>query len=120
MMNEQVFARAVRMAGKLDNRQTELLRILCDVSAEALTARLKEGLTPADCGESFLTAAGLYALADLCIVAEDLQVREFKAGDLTVKQDQNRDPEAVCRRLQKQGESLMAPYLKDRFSFAGV
>lgn len=120
MMTDQVFARAVQLAGELDARQTDLLRVLCGISVSALASRLKEGLVPENCEEVFLTAASLYALADLGAVAETEQVAEFKAGDLTVKQGGSRNPDAVYRHLQRQAEGLMAPYLKDRFSFAGV
>ena len=48
-LTEQVFAQAALLAGELDGRQTNLLRLLCGASASSLTARLREGLTPEDC-----------------------------------------------------------------------
>ena len=112
-LTEQVFAQAALLAGELDGRQTNLLRLLCGASASSLTARLREGLTPEDCKADFIAAASLLALAQLN------GVEEFKAGDLTVKQgSKNRDAASQC--LQRQAELMIAPYLKDGFSFRGV
>ena len=114
-LTEQVFAQAALLAGELDGRQTNLLRLLCGASASSLTARLREGLTPEDCKADFIAAASLLALAQL----KDDTVKEVKAGDLTVKQgSKNRDAASQC--LQRQAELMIAPYLKDGFSFRGV
>ena len=120
MMTDEVFFRAEQLVRDLEEGQRELLQLLCGVAVTALEARLKTGIRVEDCEEAFLTAASLYALADLSTVLENLKVEEFKAGDLTVKQGSGGNPEAICRTLQKQAELLMAPYLKDRFCFAGV
>ena len=80
-LTEQVFAQAALLAGELDGRQTNLLRLLCGASASSLTARLREGLTPEDCKADFIAAASLLALAQLNGVDDDAQVEEFKAGD---------------------------------------
>ena len=63
MLMDQVLAQALLLAGELDDRQTELLRILCTASASSLAARLREGLTPEDCKADFIVAASLFALA---------------------------------------------------------
>ena len=60
-LTEQVFAQAALLAGELDGRQTNLLRLLCGASASSLTARLREGLTPEDCKADFIAAASLLA-----------------------------------------------------------
>ena len=115
MMTDQVFARAMLMAGELDSRQQELLRILCEASFSSLEARLREGLAPEDCREPFITAAGFQALAALGGFGE---ASEFRAGDLTVKlKDRQGD---MARELRYQADALMGPYLKDTFLFAGV
>ena len=41
-LTEQVFAQAALLAGELDGRQTNLLRLLCGASASSLAARLRE------------------------------------------------------------------------------
>ncbi len=111
---EQVFARAVVLAGDVEGQQGELLRVLCGTCAASLRARLRQGVSPADCWEDYLTAASLLALAALR-EAENAPA-EFKAGDLTVKGR----GDAASRCLQKQAMGLMGPYLQDNFSFAGV
>ena len=117
-LTEQVYAQAALLAGDLDERQTNLLKLLCGASVSSLTARLREGLTPEDCKADFIAAASLLALAQLNGVDDDALVEEFKAGDLTVKQgSKNRDAASQC--LQRQAELMIAPYLKDGVSFRG-
>ena len=118
-LTEQVYAQAALLAGDLDERQTNLLKLLCGASVSSLTARLREGLTPEDCKADFIAAASLFALAQMNGVEGDAQVEEFKAGDLTVKQGStHRDAASQC--LQRQAELMIAPYLRDGFSFRGV
>ena len=119
MLKEQVFAQAALLAGEMDVRQTELLKVLCNASAASLTARLKDGLTPEDCKADFIAAASLYALAALGSAEEETSIEEFKAGDLTVKQGTTAK-DAASRCLERQADMLILPYLKDRFSFVGV
>ena len=45
-------------------------------------------------------------------------MEEFKAGDLTVKQGSKKDAASRC--LFNQAQLMIAPYLKDVFSFVGV
>ena len=116
MMTEQVYARALLMAGDLDEHRQELLRVLCAANTSSMEARLRDGLAAEDCREEFVTAASLCALADMGGFEE---VAEFKAGDLTVKTGQQ-DGQQSGLSLRRQAEMLMAPWLKDRFSFMGV
>jgi len=117
MMTDQIFARALLLAGELDGRQQDLLRILCEACGASLAARLRDGLTPEDCPKAFITAASLYALADMGGFEE---VTEFKAGDLTVKQKSAQEQGRTAEGLRQQADRLMGPYLKDRFAFTGV
>ena len=116
MMTEQVYARALLMAGDLDEHRQELLRVLCAANTSSMEARLRDGLAAEDCREEFVTAASLCALADMGGFEE---VAEFKAGDLTVKTGQQ-DGQQSGLPLRRQAEALMTPYLKDRFWFVGV
>lgn len=119
MLREQVFAQAALLAGELDERQQALLRVLCGAAASSLASRLKEGLTPEDCKADFIAAASLYALSGLSNADGDVQVEEFKAGDLTVRQGTvSKDTASRC--LERQAEMIILPYLKDRFAFVGV
>lgn len=118
-LTEQVFAQAALLAGDLDERQRDLLSLLCIASTASLTARLRDGLTPEDCRADFVAAASLFALAAMNGADESVNVEEFKAGDLTVKQNiSSRDAASRC--LYHQAELMIVPYLKDRFSFLGV
>ena len=114
MMYDQVFARAMLVAGDLDGPRQEALHLICEATCTSLAARLREGILPEDCGEAFTTAACLYALAALENFGE---AAEFKAGDLTVKMP---DQEEKAGELRHQADMLMEPYLKDAFLFAGV
>ena len=116
---EQVFAQAALLAGELDARQMDLLSILCAAATSSLKSRLREGLTPEDCRADFVAAASLFALSAMNGVDDSVDVAEFKAGDLTVKQNHN-SRDAASRCLQHQAELVIMPYLKDRFSFLGV
>ena len=116
-IKEQVFAQALMLAGELEERQKDLLSVLCGVAVASLAVRLKEGLRPEDCRADFVPGACLLALAALNGCRDTGDVEEFKAGDLTVKR---KGADAASRCLQKQAEVLMAPYLRDRFVFVGV
>ena len=119
ILGEQVYAQALLLAGQLDDRQSQLLQVLCTAAAASLESRLRDGITPEDCKADFIAAASLYALASLGDVADTVQVEEFKAGDLSVRQSsERRDTASNC--LQRQAEMIILPYLKDRFSFVGV
>ena len=82
-----------------------------------MTARLRTGLTPEDCKADFIAAASLYALAALNEVGDTDRLEEISAGDLTLRKS-SADAAANC--LRNQAEIMIAPYLKDRFSFRGV
>ena len=118
-VSQQVYAQALLLAGQLDDRQSQLLQVLCTAAASSLESRLRDGITPEDCKADFIAAASLYALASLGDVEDTVQVEEFKAGDLSVRQSsERRDAASNC--LQRQAEMMILPYLKDRFSFVGV
>ena len=119
MLRDQVYAQALLLAGDLEQRQSQLLQILCNAAASSLASRLRDGITPEDCKADFIAAASLYALAFLGEAAETASVEEFQAGDLTVRQTkEGRDAASNC--LKRQADMMILPYLKDRFSFLGV
>ena len=118
-LSEQVYAQALLLAGDLDERQCQLLQLLCTAATSSLESRLRDGITAEDCKADFIAAASLYALSSLNGVEETVQVEEFQAGDLTVRQSkEGRDAASNC--LQRQADMMILPYLKDRFSFLGV
>lgn len=117
MLREQVLAQALLLAGELDDQQMELLGVLCTASTASLAARLREGLTPQDCKADFVAAASLFALAAMSSVDDMDQLQQFKIGDVTLHRG-SKDAASNC--LRSQAELMIAPYLKDCFSFRGV
>ena len=116
-LTEQTFAQALLLAGELTEHQQQMLEALCICKTSILTARLRNGLQPEDCKADFIAAASLLALADLSSIKEDANVEQITAGDFTIKKG-SRDAASNC--LRAQAELMIAPYLKDNFSFQGV
>ena len=94
----------------------ELLLLLCRTACSRLEGMLKSGVTPEDCGESFLLAAAWLAMDWLTDVGESAGITSLSAGDLTVRR------EGVSRGKGKdQAMKLLAPWLKtEGFVFRGV
>lgn len=117
-LKQQVYAQAALLAGELEGEQAELLSALCTAATASLTARLREGLRPEDCKADFVAAASLFALAALNRVREGDSPEQITAGDLTIRKNAAADPASLV--LRNQAELMIAPYLKDRFTFRGV
>ena len=112
---EEITATAQVFAGSLSDAQRSILERLCAAADSALCARLREGITPADCYDSFVCAAAWMALSEFCM-CRDGDVEAFTAGALSIR----RSP-AASSCLAGQAETLMAPYLRDgRFDFRRV
>ena len=114
---QQVYAQAAVLAGELTQQQSRILEALCTAGTTAMAARLRDGLTPADCKADFIAAASLMALAALDGLDDERNVEQITAGDLTIRKG-SRTAASNC--LRTQAELMMAPYLKDRFCFQGV
>ena len=115
-LKQQVYTQAVLLAGDLSEHQLAVLEALCTAGTAALTARLRDGLTPADCRADFVAAASLMALAALDGLDEERGVEQITAGDLTIR----KGSKAAANCLRTQAELMMAPYMKDGFIFRGV
>ena len=103
---QEIIATAQVFAGAVSDAERSVLERLCAGAEAGLRARLREGLTPEDCYDSFVCAAAWLALSGL--QSTKSEVESFSAGNLTVK----RAPGAAnC--LSMQAELMMAPYLKD-------
>lgn len=116
-LREQVLAQAMLLAGELNEQQTDVLGALCTATTAALQSRLREGLTADDCKADFIAASSLLALAAMGSVESGLEAEQITAGDFSVRK-QYSDAASNC--LRAQAELMIAPYLKDSFSFAGV
>lgn len=117
MLEDRIYAQALRLAGEQDARKLELLRVLCESATAALAARLRPGVTPADCLQDFVGAAGMMALADFLETGETDEPDRFTAGEMTIQKGEG-GTAAFC--LRAGAEKRMAPYLRDSFSFRGV
>ena len=111
---EQTYAQALMMAGALENRQEQLLRVLCRGACGSLAARLRENISPEDCKADFIAAASLYALAAL---SEADGVESFEVGDVAVRKG---GTSAAANCLRYQADMMIAPYTRDNFAFLGV
>lgn len=116
-LTEQVYAQARLLAGDLEARQEELLKLFCSGVVSSLTARLRDGLRPEDCLADFIAASSLYALAAMSGNTDMDRLEQITAGDITLRRA-GTDAAANC--LRYQAELMLAPYLKDRFLFRGV
>lgn len=118
-LKDQVLAQALLLAGDLSNQQRMILDALCMSATSSLQSRLREGLTPDDCKADFIAAASLLALAALNGVSDAEQTEQITVGDFTVRNVKG-SSDAASNCLRAQAELMIAPYLKDRFSFRGV
>ena len=117
-LKEQVYAQAALLAGQMETEQADMLRVLCAASTASLAARLKDGLRPEDCKADFIASASLFALAALNGVKDGGSLEQISAGDLTIRKSGKGD--AASNVLRNQAELMIAPYLKDCFTFVGV
>ena len=105
-VSDQVLNQAELLAGEMDER----LRLLCAVAEKQLSRQLRDGVTPEDIREDFVSAASLLACARW---SRGQDIQEFRAGDLTVKKGQ-------VANLEAEALALLGPYLKTGFTFVGV
>lgn len=111
-------ARAVSGAGETERA---LLELLCLAARERWEARLRSGVTAADCGAAFLCAAAMTAAADLAAGREDGNVSAFTAGEISVKGRGAAEAAALAETLRRTAARLMAPYAEaEDFCFKGV
>ena len=106
-MEERMLEMAMRL-GKVDEGERETLALLCAQAARQLVLRLREGVTPEQCGDAFSLAGAWLALAGLCSAGDG--VDRFTAGDLTI---QHRDGAARETAYRLQAEQVIRPYVRD-------
>lgn len=116
---EQIQAQALLLAGDLTDQQVQILSALCYGAASSLEKRLREGLTPDDCKADFIAAASLLALAGMNSVTGEESAEQITVGDFSVRTSKSKH-DAASNCLRAQAELMIAPYLKDRFTFLGV
>ena len=119
-MGEQILALAMAVAGAGEEDRA-LLKPLCAAAETVWTARLREGMTTGTCGTVFCCAAAFTAAADFMVSRSAGGVREFTAGEISVKGRDGADAAEVAGALRQTAERLMAPYAAETdFAFQGV
>lgn len=113
---EQVANQARFLAPELTAEQQDLLNAVCQAAVSSLEARLRDAVSVEDCQADFITAAGMYAVAAMTEIGDFSDLEQLTAGDVTVRRGHN----GAANYLRSQAQLLMAPYLKDVFSFMGV
>ena len=99
-----------------DESREELLLPLVQAAQTALTARLREGVAPEDCGSAFPLAAAMTAMEGLDRSAGGGTVTSFTAGAVSIRTERGTDSGRLA-----QAERLMAPWLRETdFAFQGV
>ena len=116
-LTQQIYAQARILVQDIADADQQLLEILCRGAEVSLKAKLRDGITPEDCKADFIAAASLFALSTLSVADENSAVEMFQAGDMSIRR---RGGDAASNCLRNQAELMIAPYLKDRFSFMGV
>ena len=116
---EQIQAQALLLAGDLTDQQGQILAALCHAAASSLESRLRDGLTADDCKADFIAAASLLALGAMSSVTGEENAEQISVGDFSVRTSKNKG-DAASNCLKAQAELMIAPYLKDRFTFLGV
>lgn len=98
-----------------------LLTALCAAAEAELTRRLREGLSPEDCGDVFPCAAALLAAAGLLPCRSGGDVEQFSAGDVSLRTGGGGQVCEAAAAMRRQAASMMAGYWgDDAFAFQGV
>ena len=107
-------ARTVSGAGEAE---TVLLEALCQAAETEWTGRLRQGVTPEDCGSAFPLAAAMVVMDGLDRATGGGRVTSFSAGEVSIRTEEG----AVRDTRTAQAERLMAPWLGETgFAFRGV
>lgn len=112
---DDIFATALSYTDA-DAKQQRALRQFCAAEEKRLKDQLSEGVTVADCYETFVCAAGLLAAADFSAAYADTGIRSFSAGPISITRE---DTERAAR-LRQQAAQLMLPWCRSTFRFMGV
>ncbi|HBD85954.1 MAG TPA: hypothetical protein DC001_00840 [Clostridiales bacterium] len=115
-----ITARALALLGGAPE-DTGVLSGLCAAAASEMESRLREGVSPDDIGELFITAAGMLALSMYIEVGAADDAAGVKAGNVTVSRRGAREGIASAASLRREAEAMLSAFLKDRgFGFVGV
>lgn len=115
-MHESIFEIAAYALSVTEEEQA-ILETLCSTAEAELTARLREGITPDDCGSVYMFSAALLAASEMLLLRSADGVEQFTAGEVNVRQS----GEKTAAALRQQAAALMRTYCSDGdFAFLGV
>lgn len=109
-MDQEILA-LCRAMGAAEDRE-ELLLPLARAVRSQLAGRLREGVTPEDCGPAFSLAAAMTVLEKMEEMTGESELSSFSAGELTIKKE-SRNTGKTGLTLSRQAERLLAPWLGD-------
>lgn len=113
-MLEDIYSAARDICGT--DEGNGLVERLCLAAYSEFSRRLKDGITPEDCKESFVTACALFASA-MYLDTVSAGEGSYTAGQVSVSAPGGDGTKA----LKAQAESMLAPYIADDgFEFIGV
>lgn len=107
-INERVLRLAQAVSGAGES-ELAVLEALCSAALGRWMARLRDGVSPRDCGEALACAAAYSAAADLA--AGRGGVSAFTAGEISV-QLQKGGQAGTAGELRRTAEVLMAPFVE--------
>ena len=117
-MSEEIVSLAQKL-GRVAETDLELLVLLCRAAEEEMAGRLREGLTPKDCGRAYVLGCAWLALAALAGNEGGSAPMKFTAGEVSIQEEGSGTQRAKALRLQ--AETVLGPYLRDSgFVFRGV
>jgi len=118
MYEAEITAAASAICGE----ESELIGLLGAAAAEELEHRLKKGVTPELCSDTFITAGALLAVSAYASVDGACEGGDsYSAGRVKVTRRGSEGAAGAALNLRLQAEALMAPYIGDGgFCFTGV
>lgn len=106
--------------GRVADEDLELLIVLCQAAEAEAAVRLRDGVTPEDCGQAYVLGCAWLALAAMAANGMAAPPLKFTAGEVSI-QEENSDGAQRASALRLQAETVLGPYLQDSgFVFRGV
>lgn len=119
-MYEEIYQIAAAIA-RPSEAERPLLEALCAAAEADAAARLREGVTPEECGSSFLCAAAMLAAAGALSCQSSGGVEQFTAGDVQLRLKSGGGDSDTAEPLRRRAGELMRPWWRDEdFAFTGV
>ena len=119
-MVEQILGLAALIARPAEEEKP-LLEAMCTAAAADLTRRLRDGVKPEDCRDSFPCAAALLAAGGLLACRSGGDVEQFSVGAVTVQNGGGSQGCEAAAAMRRQAAAMMAGFCgDDQFAFLGV